>query len=342
MKPLFRIGIAALVAMQLGGAFAPLDFRAPMAAAAALILVTGFPLMTGTFRKAAAIFIALGAAMLLYSKQPPMAWIEASVSMTNIIGIVAVMQVFSVPIKLGDYDSAIRSWLDRRFTTERSLFAFTTLAAHVLTSFLNLGSIPVMVSLFEDTLMRRVSEYERFFASATTRGYVLAALWSPGAVNLFLVVQATDLSWSEVFLPGFVLAAGGMVLSYAMETKKSGVLAPAARREPLEQTAPPSHPEGPSPSDPSARSRVSHIIAVASVFVLVMALMEALRIGQKSSRMILAGALVALAWLFALRRRPGLATALKQYWSQGILKAADVAPFFVAMGIFSGALESSG
>jgi hypothetical protein len=73
-----------------------------------------------------------------------------------------------------------------------------------------------------------------------------------------------------------------------------------------------------------------------------MALMESLRIGQKSSRMVLAGALVAFGWMLALSRRPGMAPALKRYWNDGVLKTADIAPFFVAMGIFSDALESSG
>ena len=34
--------------------------------------------------------------------------------------------------------------------------------------------------------------------------------------------------------------------------------------------------------------------------------------------------------------------ALNAQWLQGTLKVADIAPFFVAMGVFSGALEQSG
>jgi len=34
--------------------------------------------------------------------------------------------------------------------------------------------------------------------------------------------------------------------------------------------------------------------------------------------------------------------AVREYWDDGILKVRDMGPFFVAMGIFSGALEASG
>ena len=343
------------MAIQLFGPFLPFPSQLPLLASALVILVTGFPLMSRGFRIAALVFLVLALALLGFSRQPLAVWVSAANSMTNIVAIVAVMQTFSMPIRLGAYDSAIRAWVEGRFKSLRSLFVFTTLVTHLLTSFLNLGSVPVVVSLFGKALGRRVERYERFISAAASRGYVLAALWSPGAVNLFLVVQATGLSWSRVFLPGFILALIGMGLSSLFEFGKRG-LHEAKPKESLHSSALPSPPRVIEPGNAavsrdvaSAKAEISagsarslHVVFVALAFVLAMLLLEKLGIGAPGSRMILAGAFISLAWLLSLAGRPGLATELRTYWRDGLLKTADIGPFFVAMGLFSGALEHSG
>ncbi|MFZ3109801.1 MAG: hypothetical protein WA234_03820 [Rectinemataceae bacterium] len=217
MKNLFRISVFTIIALNLGGTLFGSEPGLLLFLAATAALVSGFPLMSKGFQKAAGVFLTLGIAMLAFSHQPWDRWVEAASSMTNIIAIVAVMQFFTVPIRVGGYDRAIKSWMDGRFRKKSSLFLFMTFTIHILTSFLNLGSLPVTVGLFEATLKARVPDWKRFFARAATRGYVLAALWSPGAVNLYLVVQASGLTWSKVFLPGFILACLGMGVSYLVE-----------------------------------------------------------------------------------------------------------------------------
>lgn len=330
-----------MVALQLAGPFLPFDTRPAVSAAAALVFATGFPLMSGSFRIAALLFLALGSALLAFGRSPLSVWTAAIASMTNIVCIVAVMQTFSIPIRLGDYNEAIRSWLGRRFKGRRSLFLFTTFATHLLTSFLNLGSIPILVSLLRDALERRVPQHRRFFAAAATRGYVLAALWSPGAVNLFLVVQATGLSWSAVALPGFLLALFGMVLSFLLESRKGGILDPAPAAT-TEVTVGPEEAGAAPPPVSGSKSRAWHVVLVAAAFVLAVVLLEGLGIGTSSGRILMAGLMTASLWLISLARLPGLPSILRSYWTEGLLKTADIAPFFVAMGLFSGALENSG
>lgn len=340
MKTLFRVGLLFLIGLQLTGPFLPFDAGLAMAVPALLVLATGFPLMGSAFRKASAVFLALGAALLARSGQPLTVWMRAASSMSNIVAVVAVMQTFSVPIRLGEYDAAIQAWLDRRFKGSRSLFAFTTVVANMLTSFLNLGSVPVLVSLCENALRRRVSRYERFFCSAMSRGYVLSALWAPGAVNLYLVAQATGVPWSAVFVPGFILSLSGIALSILLELGGKGLLsreslaADDAVRAVADVRA---RAEG----GPEAK-RAGHVALVAAAFVIAVAALERLGLGTATNRIILAGACISLAWTLALSGRPGLAGLLKGYWREGIMKAGDVGPFFVAMGVFSAGLENSG
>lgn len=347
LKTLFRIGILIVVGLHLAGPLLPFSTQDLMFIPAILVLVTGFPMMSGGFRKATGIFLLLGSAMLAISGQPAAAWMAACASMTNIIAIVAVMQTFSMPIRLGDYNSAMHSWLGGRLKSRKGLFLFTTLTTHLLASLLNLGAVPVTVSLLENTIRRRIPEYERFFAAAMTRGYVLAALWSPGAVVLYLILQATGLSWARLFVPGFILGLVGIAMSYLMEKRKGGFLdeVPKKGLRPVEDSISPVASGMAQPGSYAGSrevSRASHVLIVAFAFVLVLMILETTRIGSSSGRIILAGVFVSLGWLALLSRRPGLAGVLKSYWSSGLMKAAEIGPFFVAMGIFSGALEKSG
>jgi len=140
--------------------------------------------------------------------------------MTNTVAIMVAMQTLSIPVAMGRYEGSIRRWAERRFRSSGSLFLFSTFITHVLTSFLMLGVIPFSMTLLGSTIKSRTREPDRFLAAAISRGYVLAALWAPGAINLYLVVQATGVAWSAILLPGIVLALLGLGLSFWMETGK--------------------------------------------------------------------------------------------------------------------------
>jgi hypothetical protein len=132
VRNLFRISVLAIVALNLGGTLFGLTMEIPLFIAAVVAFVAGFPLMSRGFQKAAVIFLALGIAMLVLGRQPAELWIKAVGSMTNVIAIVAVMQTFAVPIRIGGYDAAIKSWMEGRFRRKSSLFFFMTLTIHLL------------------------------------------------------------------------------------------------------------------------------------------------------------------------------------------------------------------
>jgi hypothetical protein len=129
------------------------------------------------------------------------------------------------------YDEAIRLWAEKRFRSERSLFIFSTLITHVLASFLIMGAIPLSMTLLGSTIRSRRRQPDRFLSAAISRGYVLTAIWAPGAINLHLVVQATCVAWSSILLPGAVMAALGLGLSYWREKRPKGVLFGADRMD---------------------------------------------------------------------------------------------------------------
>ncbi len=339
MKTAFKLSILALSALHLVKPLLPFDPVFPIFALALLALGTGMPLTKGLFRSAGLVFLAAGAVILVYTEASPRVWAKAFGSMTNIISIIVVMQLFSLPLALGGYQASILGWVRKTFRRQSSLFLFTSALVHILASFLSFGSVTVGIALLEQTLKESVDRFDRFTATAVSRGYSLMALWAPGAINVFLVIQATGVPWSAILLPGIVLSAIGLLLSFALELRGFGN-APLARDEPREEATVIAAGRSPAPA--------RHIFIVTGAFLAVAWFMERVSYGAVYNRIILAGCLVSLGWLAALMLSTRYAGAsafkdvLSDHWRSGILKSGDLAPFFIAMGAFSGALESSG
>ncbi len=333
MSALFRFGALALALaiLHLASSFLPKKPDLLMGDFSHRRPRSGLFLMSGGFRKAAIVFLVAGVGLLAWTRQPLAVWLRSINSMTNTVAIMVAMQTLSIPVAMGRYEGSIRRWAERRFRSSGSLFLFSTFITHVLTSFLMLGVIPFSMTLLGSTIKSRTREPDRFLAAAISRGYVLAALWAPGAINLYLVVQATGVAWSAILLPGIVLALLGLGLSFWMETGKRAYLRDSellgARRTSIRFGIP-------------RRSAAVLIAAVAIVsFVL---LLERFGIGSGYTRIMLTGCGAAVAWTLILFNKDNFRNAAKDYWESGLLKVRDMGPFFVAMGIFSGALESSG
>ncbi|MHB0897125.1 MAG: hypothetical protein ACYC1A_06220 [Spirochaetales bacterium] len=331
MSALFRFGAIALAILHLASAFLPNKPELPMAISAAAVLVPGLFLMSGGFRKAAIVFLAAGIGLLSWTRQPFAVWLTSINSMTNTVAIMVAMQTISIPVAMGRYEGSIRRWAERRFKSSGSLFLFSTFITHVLTSFLMLGVIPFSMTLLGGTIKARTREPDRFLAAAISRGYVLAALWAPGAINLYLVVQATGVAWSAILLPGIVLALLGLGLSFWMETGKKGVLRdPELLGNPSDEY---------SVRDSSA---IRDVLIAAVAIVSLVLVFERFGIGSGYTRIMLTGCGAAVVWTLILFNKDNFKNAARDYWDSGLLKVRDMGPFFVAMGIFSGALESSG
>lgn len=333
MALIFKITVWFLVCLHMVRPFVRVNLTMVIGICAVVVLLSGLTIMGKSYRKATLIFLLSGSAVLFYFREPLSIWLMAAGTLTNVIAILVMMQIFSIPIQVGRYNSAIRYWLNRSFKSEDGLFLFTTAATHVFTSFLMFGAIPVVISLMEQTLKGRVQEYERFLATATSRGYALASLWAPGAINLFLVVQATGVTWSSVFVPGVILSLLGIFLAYLLESKSFVTvqqiqLGSAIQAETNDAVV--------------ERGKAIHIIWVVLGLILVTLVLDKLQIGNSSNRIILAGLIIGFSWMSLFFHQPVLKTVIRDYWQNSVIKAGELAPFFIAMGIFSTALEQSG
>jgi len=273
----------------------------------------------------------MGSLILFYYKLPFPIWMQSLTSMTNIIAIIVVMQLFSIPIEIGRYSDTVEYWLKKLFKKESSLYLFAMLVTNLFASFLLFGTVSVMVSLFNKALKNNVSEHQRFFATAIMRGYALVLFWAPGAVIMLLVMQVTHVSWSQLFLPGLLLSVIGLLTSYALEhfsgLNKSIVTEPLLETSSIVKNAP---------------KQTAHIILVVIALLVLISLFEALSIGSPTGRILLSGLLVSTIWIVSFFKNVELKSVLNLYWENGITQATDFSLFFIAVGLFAGAVDHSG
>ncbi len=335
MRQIYKIAIVVLALMLLIEILTKVDLTIAIFITAVIIGFFGIPLISKSFRIVSIIFLIIGLVLLVWYHQPFTIWMASFNYMTNLISILTVMQLFTIPIEAGKYNLAIRHQLKRFCSKEGSLFFFTMFITNIFSSFLMMGVVPVVVSLMEDTIKNQVPHYKRFIARAVSRGFALGILWAPGAATIFLVGQVTGAGWSKVFFPGLFLSFAGMVVSYLLELKKNHVSVmpgnPDAEMGDLSDC-----------EEKENRRKIWHIAGAVISLVALTMLFIRLKIGSSSTSVILSGVIVFLAWILLIRKELQLKTSIKNYWDNAILKAADLAPFFVAIGVFSGGFAHSG
>ncbi len=159
------------------------------------------------------------------------------------------------------------------------------------------------------------------------RGYTLVLFWAPGAVMILLVMQVTHITWSELFIPGLMISIIGLLTSYLIE-HFSGLNKPIL-------------PQISTPLDISkseATHKSIHIILVILGLISSISLFEMFAIGTSTGRILLAGFLVSTVWIFYYIKHAKLKEVVLLYWQGGITQATDFALFFIAIGLFAGAV----
>ncbi len=298
-----------------------------------LLFAVGLGSQKKGFRNVTLLFFTAGIIILAVYRLPLSLWLQSLTSMTNIIAIIVVMQLFTIPIEVGRYGETVEYWLSKLFKKQSSLYLFALIVTNLFSSFLLFGTVPVMVALFNKALKNTLSEHQRFFATAIMRGYALVLFWAPGAVIMLLVMNVTHVTWSELFLPGFLLSLIGLFSAYTMEYllryNRPILVSKAAPvfSSTLQQEAP---------------KKSLHIVAVVISLLLMIALFEYLDIGNGTGRILLAGLIIAGGWIANYWRSTSLKIVIQRYWQGGITQATDFSVFFIAVGLFAGAVDHSG
>ncbi len=325
--------LIAITALQMLSLLNIYNFKNIIAFLGFWMLFLAYNIMSASFKKMAGIFFILGACLNIYNQQPLQSWIDGINYMLNIAAILVIMQLFTIPIKLDDYNNCLKYLILRTFKNERVVYIFTLVVVHMFSSFLLFGTIPVMVSLLGEPLKKVVKNYQQFLSTALTRSYSMAVMWAPGAVNVVLIVNATGAKWVDMFFLGIALTLWGLFLAYISQLKYLS-------SSPLEKTD--EQVQDMPDLSKKAYKKLLFILFVVIVLILLILFFEKLAIGDNTSRVMLASLILSVAWICMFLKHKELKNAVNDYLNENLVKTVDLTGLYVCLGIFSKAIETSG
>jgi hypothetical protein len=298
------------------------------------ILITSMPSMGTTYKKPVYVFVILSMFLFVKFGLSFGVLVDGVNSMLAIAAIVATLQIFAIRIKVGNYDQALEKYLQRNYKKEVSLFSFLNLITHVLGSFMLFGCIPMLFTIFSDPLSKMVHDSKRFLGTALSRSFSLVTLWAPGTVNVILVSQVTGVKWLEILLPAVFLAMMGLTTSILLEYKYhlKGRKVQIGYTSVLEDKE--------TGDEENKKLRTLILIAVGLITSIV--IMENFHILTGTTRVLVAGWVIASIWIVRYKGNARLRPAWQEYWGKSIFVARDLAALFISMGIFAEAVNQAG
>jgi len=299
------------------------------------LMFLGFPVMNNGYRIPTVVFLIAGVFLLISFSQPVSALVNGAVSMANLVSIVVVMQLFSVPVDVGDYGPAIERLIVRYAKKEKHLFLIVSLVSCMFGSFLLLGIIPVILALLKPTIDKNVQDNTRFAATSILRGYNAALFWAPGAVVVLLTLQATNTRWTQIFPFGFLMCVLALCTANIFEKKL------VLRDRPIRSVTDSNYINA-LPGERKAWFRMSEILLVVTGIIIGIYLLDTFTSLSITHCVVITGVVIFLIWMFSLRKKSGKAQAMAGYWKTGILKSTDLVTMFVGLGIFAEAVKVSG
>lgn len=309
--------------------------RIPLMILALIILVLSFKHLGIAFKYATIFFFILGLILLTTNGFSWLKLAKGTNSMTNLIVLLIVMQLFTIPIQIGHYQESIINLVNNKLSNSKKLFIFTMLITFLLSSILSMGTVPIIYSVLGTTLEKRLGyNYHQFSSIAISRAFTLGTLWAPGAATLFLISSIIHVPLQNLFFPSLILGILGLFLSYFLSRKSSFM---------NDQNDVTTH-----YSNFDLKKDIKKIsqIFIAVILLLIIAFtLIKFKIGEAMVDVTIAGIIVVVLWIILLQHkqtaRQETLTALKKYYQKGILTGGSLASFFIAIGLFSTTFESS-
>lgn len=330
----YRVFILLLVLLQMVDMIFKLDLTFLIFLVSIPIFALGITRLSNSFKIATTLFIVAGIVLLFTGSFSIQTLSKAVTSMIDIVVLLVVMQLFMLPVTVGNYQRAVEQFMENKLHTPKSIYVFVMLITHLLSSILSMGTVSIVISVLGDSIKKRVTDYEHFSGTAITRAFTLGTLWAPGAATIFLISTVTKVQWSSLFLPCILLGVLGLILAYLMESKKD-YLQPNNKVVKTNLN-----------TENKGQSLIPVLIAILGLLLLSFGFMH-FKIGSSMDSVTLAGIIVVALWLVILflfknkiNTQPA-EPAVKEYLNHGIFSGAALAPFFIAIGTFTYGFEHS-
>lgn len=164
-------------------------------------------------------FLITGALLLAANGASLTAYVLGFGSMLNILSLFVLIPMIALPIELGQYAVRVQAILYSKVKHSGMLYCITSLLSYILSSFMNLATLPMMYHSIQPSLQYYpIKQKDRFISRAITHGYSMPILWTPVAPIVGIIVEMTGVSWSSILPIVIPFSLFGLVLDWLMGT----------------------------------------------------------------------------------------------------------------------------
>jgi hypothetical protein len=159
------------------------------------------------------IFLLIGVILLYLHGSPWTNYFYGFGNMLKVLSLFALIPIISIPIELGNYAIRIQAMIQSKIKDSALLYMVTSSMAYILSSFMNLATLPMMYHTIRPSLdIYPIEHKERFISRAITHGYSMPIVWTPVAPIVGIIVEMTGVRWSSILPIVIPFSLVGLVL----------------------------------------------------------------------------------------------------------------------------------
>lgn len=290
-----------------------------------------------------ALFLAVGAGLLLRSGAAWTDFVAGFGNMLNILSLFALIPLIALPIELGNYASRIQQMIQRTIKRSGMLYAITASLSYTLSSFMNIATLPMVYQTIRPSLeLFPIEQRERFISRAITHGYSMPIVWTPVAPIVGIIVEMTGVQWSAILPVMVPFSILGLVLDAVMgqwiAKRRQKQLDPAA----VDEMAAARQHADESGCQNSATSHPVHILLAILGFTSLIALLE--KYTAYSFLLLVTVAVIpfALVWSMLIGKGRAFVQRSKGMLPAQLLKMKEQFIVFLSAGFMISAIQTSG
>lgn len=188
-----------------------------------VIVVVAFRSIKPFVRILGAAFLSTGVLLLAAHGASWTNYVLGFGSMLNILSLFALIPMIALPIELGQYALKVQAILYSKVKHSGMLYCITSLLSYILSSFMNLATLPMMYHSIHPALQYYpIKQKDRFISRAITHGYSMPILWTPAAPIVGIIVEMTGVSWSSILPIVIPFSLMGLALDWFMGSWVAG------------------------------------------------------------------------------------------------------------------------
>jgi hypothetical protein len=178
-----------------------------------LIVITVYGSVKRFVQVLGTLFLFIGVTLLIMNGSPWSSYFYGFGNMLKVLSLFALIPIISIPIELGNYALRIQAMIQSKIKHSGLLYMVTSSLAYILSSFMNLATLPMIYHTIRPSLdLYPIEEKERFISRSITHGFSMPIMWTPVAPIVGVIVELTGVQWNSILPIVITFSLVGLVL----------------------------------------------------------------------------------------------------------------------------------